>query len=275
MWTLSAFADEIAPDLDVQLDTLAGESIRYLEFRGVWGKNVLDLTDSEIETVKAALARRGFGVASIGSPIGKISITHDFAPHLARFQRAIQVAHALAAPYVRIFSFFIPVGEDPARYRDEVLERMRRLVQVAEGSGVTLVHENEKEIYGDIPARCLDILTQIDSPILRAAWDPANFVQCGVRPHTAGYAALRPFIAYVHVKDAVLDSGRVVPAGQGDGEVHETIAALRASGFDGFFSLEPHLASAGTFSGFSGPDLFRVAAGAFKDLLREQGIEWS
>jgi sugar phosphate isomerase/epimerase len=94
-----------------------------------------------------------------------------------------------------------------------------------------------------------------------------------VRPHTEGYAALRPFIAYVHVKDALLDSGQVVPAGQGDGEIRETIAALRASGFDGFFSLEPHLAAAGTVSGVSGPDLFRTAAGAFKALLREQRIE--
>jgi sugar phosphate isomerase/epimerase len=274
MWTLSAFADEISPDLDQQLETLAGESIRHLEFRGVWKKNVLDLSDAEIDTVKARLTHSGVAVSSIGSPIGKISIADDFAPHLARFQRAIQVAHTLDAPFIRIFSFFMPAGQDPARYRDEVLDRMGRLVQAAEGSGVTLVHENEKEIYGDTPARCLDILTQIDSPILRAAWDPANFVQCGVRPHSEGYDALRPFIAYVHVKDALLDSGQVVPAGQGDGELRETIAALRSSGFDGCFSLEPHLASAGRFSGFSGPDLFKVAAQAFKDVLREQAIEW-
>src|SRR4029079_13775079 len=129
--------------------------------------------------------------------------------------------------------------------------RMGRLVRAAEGADVTLLHENEKEIYGDIPSRCLDILTQITSPILRAAWDPATFVQCGVRPHTEGYDSLRPFIVYVHIKDALLDSGKVVPAGQGDGQVRETIAALLASGFDGFFALEPHLAAAGTFSGFS------------------------
>jgi sugar phosphate isomerase/epimerase len=275
MWTLSAFADEISPELDQQLETLAGESIRHLEFRGVWKKNVLDLSDAEIEAVKAALASGGVAVSSIGSPIGKIPIGDDFAPHLARFQRAIHVAHAFEAPFIRIFSFFMPAGQDPTRYRDEVLDRMGQLVKAAEGSGVTLVHENEKEIYGDTPARCLDILSQINSSILRAAWDPANFVQCGVRPHSEGYAALRPYIAYVHVKDALLSSGQVVPAGQGDGELRETIVALRASGFDGFFSLEPHLASAGRFSGFSGPDLFKVAARAFKDLLREQGIEWS
>jgi sugar phosphate isomerase/epimerase len=275
MWTLSAFADEISPDLAVQLATLAAEDIRALEFRGAWNKNVLDLSDAEIATVKAALAERGVRVSSIGSPIGKIAIADDFAPHLDRFRRALEVAHALEAPFVRIFSFFIPAGANPADYRGEVLARMGRLVQAAEGAGITLLHENEKEIYGDTPARCLDILAQIDSPLLRAAWDPANFVQCGVRPHSEGYAMLRPYIAYVHVKDALLGSGQVVPAGQGDGQVRETLAALRESGFDGFFSLEPHLASAGQFSGFSGPALFQVAAGAFKDLLRAQGITWA
>jgi sugar phosphate isomerase/epimerase len=249
--------------------------MRWLEFRGVWGKNVLKLDDDELGRVRAELTRRGVRVSSIGSPIGKIKIGDDFAPHLADFERALHCARVLEAPFIRIFSFFIPEGEDPARYREEVLERLGRIVRAAERAGVTLLHENEKEIYGDTPARCLDLLAAIDSPLLRAAWDPANFVQVGVRPHTEGYERLRPFIAYVHVKDSRLGPGQVVPAGQGDGELRETIAALRASGFDGFFSLEPHLKSGGTFSGFSGPDLFRTAAGAFKGLLREQGIAWA
>src|SRR5689334_18327900 len=105
MWTLTGFADEISPDLDLQLDTLARASIRYLEFRGVWNKNVLDLTDSELDTVKTALAHWGVKVSSIASPIGKIQITDDFAPHLAAFRRALQIAHTLETPYIRIFSF--------------------------------------------------------------------------------------------------------------------------------------------------------------------------
>jgi sugar phosphate isomerase/epimerase len=126
-----------------------------------------------------------------------------------------------------------------------------------------------------VPDRCLDILQTIDSPILRAAWDPANFVQCGVRPFEAGYEALRPYIAYVHVKDAKLDTGQVVPAGEGDGEIRATVRALRDSGFDGFFSMEPHLALAGAFSGFSGPELFRLAVQRFTAILGEEGIRWA
>jgi sugar phosphate isomerase/epimerase len=276
MWTLTGFADEISPELDEQLDTLAEESIRFVELRSVWNKNVLDLTDDEIEKVGAAMAERAIGVSSIGSPVGKVPIVEDFAPHLERFRRALHVAKALEAPYVRVFSFFMPEGEDPTTYRDEVLGRMGTLAKEAEDASIVLVHENEKNIYGDTPGRCLDILTEVDSPALRAAWDAANFVQCGVNhPYGEGYEALRPYLEYVHVKDALSGSGRVVPSGEGDGEIRETISALHASGFDGFFSLEPHLASSGTYSGFSGPALFSRAAGAFKNLLRQKEIPWS
>lgn len=274
MWTLTGFADEISPDLSEQLATLSDEDIHYLEFRSVSDTNVLDLSNAELRQVKDTLSRSNTAVSSIGSPIGKIDITDAFGPHLDRFERALEIARLLEAPYIRIFSFFIPQNDDPGQYRDEVLDRLQRLVERATGGDVILLHENEKHIYGDVPERCHDILSTIDSPLLRAAWDPANFVQCGVRPHAAGYEMLRPFIEYVHVKDARLQGGDVVPAGEGDGDVRETARALRDSGYDGYFSFEPHLARAESFSGFSGPDLFRLAVQRFKAILDEEHIAW-
>jgi sugar phosphate isomerase/epimerase len=276
VWTLTGFADEISPELDEQLETLTEESISCMELRSVWNTNVLDLTDDELERVKSAVAARGIGISSIGSPIGKVPITDPFGPHMKRFRSALRTADVMDAPYVRVFSFFVPEGQEPGRYREEVLDRMGTLAGEAENLGVTLLHENEKEIYGDVPSRCVDIIAGVDSPALRAVWDAANFVQCGIsHPYTEGYESLRPYIEYVHVKDALSGSGKVVPAGEGDGEIGETLSALHASGFDGFFSLEPHLASSGTYSGFSGPELYRKAASAFTDLLREQEIEWA
>lgn len=278
MWTLTGFADEIDPDLDRQVETLRAEEIRHLELRGVWNTNVVRLDDEQVARIRETLAANGVAVSAIASPIGKIGIDDEFSPHLADFRRALELATMFGAPFVRIFSFFIPAGDDPATHRDHVLDRLGQLVRAAEGTGVALLHENEKDIYGDTPQRCHDLLTAIDSPILRAAWDPANFVQVGgpgTRPHDDGYALIRPYIAYVHVKDAKADGGGVTLAGEGDGQLRETIAALHADGFDGFFSLEPHLATAGTFSGFSGPVLFRTAAQAFKGLLQERGIAWT
>jgi sugar phosphate isomerase/epimerase len=275
VWTLTGFADEISPELEVQLETLGEESISYMELRSAWNTNVLDLSDDELHRVKSTTAERGIRISSIGSPIGKVPVKDPFGSHLERFRRALHAADVMETPYIRVFSFFMPEGQEPGRYREEVLDRMGNMAGEAEDSGVTLLHENEKEIYGDVPSRCVDILAGVGSPALRAAWDAANFVQCGISPFDEGYASLRPYLEYVHVKDALSGSDRVVPAGEGDGQLPETLSALRASGFDGFFSLEPHLASAGTYSGFSGPELFRKAAGAFKELLRRQDIEWA
>lgn len=274
MWTLSGFADEIDTDLERQCAVLDELGISFIEVRSAWGTNVLDLSDTQVEQARGVLAQHDIQVSSVGSPIGKVAIGDDFDEHLRRFDRAIEVAHRLGAPYIRIFSFFIPAGEDPAWHRDEVLRRMTALASRARDQDVTLLHENEKEIYGDIPDRCLDIVESVGSAALRLAWDPANFVQCGVRPFTDGYRKLRPHLEYIQVKDARLADSAVVPAGQGDGELRETITALAADGFDGYFSMEPHLAAAGRRGGFSGAELFTQATGAFTTLLREQGLSY-
>ncbi|MCZ8513271.1 sugar phosphate isomerase/epimerase [Paenibacillus filicis] len=275
MVTLTGFADEISPDLEVQLDVLASEGISHLELRGVWGKNVLELSDEEIDRVKARLDERGFKVSSIGSPIGKIKITDPFEPHIERFHRSVYVAKALNAPYIRIFSFFLPEGDEPSVYRSEALSRMKRLARLAEREGVVLLHENEKEIYGDNGERCLEILQACDSPNVRAAFDPANFVQCGVRPMSEAYPLVKDYVAYFHIKDALMASGKVVPAGEGDGELNQVVAELGRLGYGGFLSLEPHLSAAETFQGFSGPELFVVAVKALKKLLAEADIAWN
>src|ERR1035438_8419825 len=151
---------------------------------------------------------------------------------------------------------------------------MAALAGIASERGLVLAHENEKEIYGDTAERCSDLITSVGSPALRATFDAANFVQCGVRPFSQAYHLLRPYLVYLQVKDARAATGEVVPAGQGDGEVRETLAALRDSGFSGFVSLEPHLAQAGRFGGFSGPENFTRASQALKTLLNELSISW-
>ncbi|HEY8292005.1 MAG TPA: TIM barrel protein [Thermomicrobiales bacterium] len=268
-FTLSAFGDEIAADLAEQLDVMQREGIPALEFRAAWGTNILDLSDEQVRQAKGLLDERGMHVSAIGSPIGKVKITDDFGAHLQRFRRALAVAEMLDAPRIRIFSFFIPTGEEAARYRTAVMDRMLMLTQLAEEAGVTLWHENEKEIYGDIATRCADIHTTIRSPHLRAAFDPANFIQCGVRPMDEAWPLLADVSTHIHIKDAMLADGHVVPAGEGDGQVKELLQALVARNYRGYLTLEPHLKAAGPFGGFSGPDLFHTAVEALKGLLKD------
>ena len=275
VWKLTGFADEIDPDPAKQIATLQSEGLQHLELRGAWDKNVLRLSDEEINELKRSLDEAGIAVSSIGSPIGKVSVSDAFPAQLEDFRRALAIAHSFGAPFIRIFSFYIPEGDDPADHREQVLDRISALVRETAGTGIVLLHENEKGIYGDTPERCYDLVSAINSPSLRVAWDPANFVQVGIKPFDEGYQLLRPFIAYLHVKDAVMETGEITVAGDGDGQWRETLTSLQDDGFDGFCSLEPHLAMAGRAGGFSGPDLFRKATGAFQRLLREQGIRWA
>jgi sugar phosphate isomerase/epimerase len=171
-----------------------------------------------------------------------------------------------------MFSFYRPDGVAVEKTRDAVLTRLRAFANLAERERVVLVHENEKDIYGDVPHRVLDVIESVGSDALRVAWDSANFVQVGVRPFTEGYAMLRPYLEYLQVKDAIAETGVVVPAGEGDGELLETLAALRDDGYDGFASLEPHLAAAYQLGGFSGPAEFGRAARAFAALTATIGV---
>ena len=282
MIRLSAFADEISPDLDEQIAVLSSEHIRFIELRGVWGTNVLDLSDQQIARIKDALDIHKMGVAAIASPIGKVPIDSSFDEHLERFERAITVAQALGTKNIRIFSFYPPAsheGEressvDPATYRDEVLRRMREMVARARAAGVILQHENEKGIYGDTIARCVDLLESCNDEHLQGILDPANFIQCKQIPYPDGYEAIRPWLKYVHVKDALAD-GSVVAAGEGVARWPETLQRLRSDGYDGFLALEPHLAHSGQFQGFSGPELFRRASQALQRLLQEMHWEYA
>jgi sugar phosphate isomerase/epimerase len=272
--TLSGFADEISADLDTQLAVLTALSIRHLELRSAWSVNVADLDDHQVARIRRALAGAGVAVSAIGSPIGKIDVDAPLAPELDRLRRIADIAGTLGTSLVRVFSFFLPPGRPPEEFRGPVLDRMAALAGIAEERGLVLAHENEKEIYGDVPQRCAELITAVASPALRATFDAANFVQCGVAPHTEAYPLIAPYLVYLQVKDALAETGEVVPAGQGDGQVRQTLAALAETGFAGFVSLEPHLAVAGRFGGYSGPGDFTRAANAVKTLLADVGMSW-
>lgn len=271
---LSGFADEISPEPKEQLAVLAAESITCLELRSAWSVNVAAFTGDQVAEFRALIGDAGVEVSAIGSPIGKIGVDAPFGPELERMKRVADIAGEFGTSIVRVFSFFLPKGEPPERFRSKVIDRMGALAEIAEARGLILAHENEKEIYGDVPERCADLITSVASPALLATFDNANFVQCGVRPFTDAYPLLRPHLVYLQVKDARFADGEVTVAGAGDGELRETLTALRDSGFAGFMSLEPHLDLAGRSGGFSGPDKYRSAVQALKSLLDDLSVPW-
>ncbi|WP_269937120.1 sugar phosphate isomerase/epimerase family protein [Arthrobacter sp. HY1533] len=271
-WTLSGFGDEIDPDPKVQAAVLLALGASHIEVRSAWGVNVVELSDAQLAELKGILDASGMKVSAVASPIGKVDASLPAAHEVERLRRIIEVAKTLDTKYIRMFSFFRAEDKSPEDIRDAVMERLTLLAGEAEAAGVVLIHENEKDIYGDTPERVLDILETVNSPALRAAWDNANFVQVGVKPYTDAYAMLRPYLEYLQVKDAIAGSGEVVPTGRGDGQLVETLTALSQDGYTGFASLEPHLAAQHELGGFSGPEAFGEAARAFRAATDAIGV---
>ncbi len=212
------------------------------------------------------LRERGFRVSAIGSPIGKSSLLEPRAFEQERLERALAAAERLDTRLIRIFSFYVP-PQNLDEARQEVIERLGLLVERAAQAGVILLHENERCIYGESAARCHDLHTALPSLALRMAFDPANFVQAGVRPMEEAWPLLGDFVTHVHIKDAVFADGSVRPAGQGDGDILALLAALNARNYTGYLTLEPHLSIAGPAGGYSGEQGMRTAIHALHHLL--------
>lgn len=278
---LSGFSDEISPNFDRQLEVASACGVNAIEIRGVNGRNIQEYTPAEAEEIKRKLDARGMRVSSVGSPIGKIKITEDFAPHFEKFRNVVAVCKALGSRYIRMFSFFVSAGEADAS-EGEVMARLEKLADYARRENVVLLHENEKGIFGDIAPRCERIMKRLYSEHFQAVFDFANFVQCG-QETLAAYELMKPYIAYIHIKDARMGGGQVTPAGWGDGHVKEILQKLKDSGYAGFLSLEPHLTDFGGFRALEtsgaadkwqmdGETAYRIALDALKALLWE--INW-
>ena len=241
---LTGFSDEICEDFDIQLQVVSQFGLKYIEIRGVDGKNIASLSEEELEAVKKKLKEKEIAVSAIGSPIGKISIQDDFEPHFEQLKKVVNTAKQLGTQYIRMFSFYIPKGEAAENYKAEVMERLSRFVEYAKKEEVVLLHENEKGIYGDTPKRCVEILENFYGDNFKAIFDFANFVECGEDTKKA-YAMLKPYVTYIHIKDARKEGNVIVPAGDGDGNVAEILADLKTEKYSGFLSLEPHLTNFG------------------------------
>ncbi len=273
--TLSAFGDEIAQDLDEQLAVLNELGVPGLDLRAAWGINVLQLSDDQARQARAACDAAGIRVSALGSPVGKSPLAEPVALDEQRIRRLVDIGDILACSRIRIFSWY---PEDTSsndhydQYVPQVIDRLAALSAIAADAGFTLLHENERHIVGDRPERVLAFAEAIDSPHFRLIWDPANYVQVGVLNSMQYFEAQADRVDCVHVKDSRADN-TVVPAGEGEGQFPELMAALRERDFEGVLALEPHLKLAAHSIGFSGPDGMTRAVDVLRRVMADAGLE--
>ena len=261
-WPLSAFADEIDADLDVQFTNLKENGIELVDMRSAYGKNVMSLSDQEVENYRETAEGYGISINCVGSPVNKVVMAESPAEgELDKLQRAIEVAQIVGADRIRIFT---PQGDN----FDAVCDWMEPQISLAAKHNIVLLHENDAKYYGAYPDQAKKLLDRFAAAHFRFAFDFANTVQIGYKAMDDWFPWLLPHLDTIHIKDAREDK-KVVPAGEGIGQVPETLAWLKAQGWKGVLSIEPHLQFAGDRGGFSGIESFTIATNAIKGILEK------
>lgn len=241
---ISGFADEIHPNLDQQLKVVKELGMHYICLRAADGKGIADYTLEEFQqNIQPRLEEAGVKISSLGSPIGKIDIDDQAAyeKQLAQLDTLCRICNSCGCRYIRMFSFWMPKDRNPDDFTEQVIKKLAGFAKVAEKYDVILIHENEKDIYGDIARRCKVILDRLASPHFKAAFDFANFVQCG-EDTAECWELLKEHVVYIHIKDAVKSNNENVLCGTGDGQIPQLLKKIiREDGYQGFLTLEPHL----------------------------------
>ena len=260
----SGFADEAGNTIEEQMDVFDKNGFKYIEMRNVDGKHVLQWDDEALRVIKEKMDKRGFNLSAVGSPIGKSKIEEPFDDVLSSFKKAVHVAKFFGCKYIRAFSFFTPKDKPREDYFNEAVSRVKKLVAVAEENGVVYALENESGVFADTLVNCLKFFNEIDSPAIRLAFDPGNFVLNGVNPHPDVFKALGEKIGYFHIKDA--DGDKFVASGEGKSNMSNLLKEVYGSGFNGFLSVEPHL---GYLKDLTKAQQFTTACNALKKCLNE------
>lgn len=246
---LSGFADEINESFDTQISCLKSLNMKYLCFRAADGKGIQDYSLEEFKSsILNRLKDNDLSISSLGSPIGKIDIDDvvSFNKQLELLDTFCRMAKLASCKYIRIFSFYVPANCDANKYKDQVIDNLKKFIDIAAKYNIVLIHENEKGIFGDSPERCEILHKNLDCENFKAAFDFANFVQCDYSPEEA-FFLLKDYVVYIHIKDALYSDHRNVLCGSGDGQIKRILNKfLNDLKYSGFLTLEPHLVNFST-----------------------------
>jgi len=241
----AGISDEASGDIRKQLAAHQQLGWRHIELRGIDGTNLTDVDDAKFDDIVAAVEASGINVCCFASQLANWSrpITTDFAVDVAELRRAIPRMQRLGSPFIRCMSYPND-GFSEEAWRDEAVRRLRVLAKMAEDGGVTLVHENCNGWGGESPENTLELLERVDSPAFKLVYDTGNPFAHGQNA-PAYLRQVIDHVVHVHIKDGYMDGDKNMYTypGEGSCDVGNCIQQLIEHGYDGGYSIEPHIAA--------------------------------
>jgi sugar phosphate isomerase/epimerase len=260
---LSAITDEISQNFEHALDVLLEFGATGAELRGLWGTNISDLSDEQVNRAKSALKVRSLRAVCLATPFYKCDMAaanradgsagamhlakpRDFEQQMELLRRCIRLAHEFDTSLIRVFSFWRKDAYTP-EIEQRIVELFAEPVACAAAEGIVLALENEHACYVGTGAEAARIAEKVNSPALQIAWDPGNAFFADEVPFPDGYEAVRPWLAHIHIKDGRMvqttDQGlrpQWCVVGEGEIDYSGHFSALKRDKYEGYVSLETH-----------------------------------
>jgi sugar phosphate isomerase/epimerase len=258
LFPIAAITDEFSPDISVAVHSMSEVGMTAVELRMVFGKNIVDLSDEELDRAKQIATGSGMSIISIASPLLKCVLPnapdidsrfqqdifaskHTFEDQPRLTERAFEIAKRMGARIVRVFSYWRTVR--PEACFDRVVTALGSLADKAARHGLIIGLENEHACNVATGAETSRVLDAIDHPNLQVVWDPCNALVSGENPFPEGYRRLPARrVVHVHAKDCFVQDHKPTfgPLGECGIDWQGQIAALVTDGYRGYVSLETH-----------------------------------
>ena len=255
---IAAITDEYSPDLPTALKAMAETGMTGAELRVISGKNIVDLTNEELDRAVEQVKSHGMEIISIASPLLKCvlpgpheldgrfqqdifgaKLTYEDQPRLA--ERVFEICHKTGAKIIRVFTYWRTMN--PTACYPAIAEALDDLAGKAQKHGITIGVENEHACNIGTGAETAAILKLATHPNLKVIWDPGNALVAGENPFPYGYKQIPvDRIVHVHAKDCHMEGHKPIwgPLGTRAVDWKGQIAALQADGYKGWISLETH-----------------------------------
>lgn len=258
MFRLGAITDEFSMDFEHALDVMLEYGLKEVELRGLWNKNIADLTDEDVKRAKEAIVKRGMRVCVLSTPFFKcdepglkkagvtgpthLATERTFEQQIELLNRLIEIAKIFGTKIIRTFSFWkrSPLTDEVWK---KIVNAYKEPLEIAKKEGVVLALENEAACYIGTGKEAGKLVREINDSNLKIVWDPGNAFCAGEVPYPDGYEDVKGYIIHVHLKDPTINKETGKPEftimGQGKVDYRGQFKAL-AKDFDGVLSLETH-----------------------------------
>ena len=264
---LTGFADEAANDITGQVKATKELGWENIELRNIDGKSLADMDDAEFDNIYAVLSENEIKINCFGSPIGNAValITAPFSETVSMIKNSIPRMQKLDCKMVRIMSYAVLKDNAPEdQMEKERFIRLREIKKMFDDAGILPLHENcvnyggmgwnyTQRLLENVPG--LKLIFDTGNPVFTDDWSKK-------KPYPKQspwefYSKVKEHLAYVHIKDCRWDRENKAPVftypGEGDGNIKRIVTDMIKSGYNGGFSIEPHIGTS-YFQNDSGSD---------------------